>query len=107
MGWHRQRITPDTGDAGDKVTITSKLVRELSRWCCERAAVPSFPPSDFHFAKFVQSIGGDKSPFPIQETQSPFRRRAQQTSSHRRVVRRQSRSFAQWKPQLQPVLLRI
>jgi hypothetical protein len=29
MSWHRQRITPDTGDAGDKVTITSKLVREL------------------------------------------------------------------------------
>jgi hypothetical protein len=61
----------------------TRSYRNLGRF----TAAPDFP-------KFVQSIGGDKSPFPIPKTQSAFRWRAQRTAFHRRDGRQQSRSFA-------------
>src|SRR5207302_705768 len=46
-------------------------------------------PGVFISLKFGQSIGGDKLPFPIPETQSAFRRLAQRNASHHRDARQQ------------------
>ena len=45
-------------------------------------------------------MGGDKSPFPIPKTQSPFRQHARQSVARRRDVRQPRRSVARWNPQL-------
>jgi hypothetical protein len=50
--------------------------------------------------KFVQSIGGDKSPFPIPKTLSTFPLIAQRNAFHRRDARLQSKSFARWNPRI-------
>src|SRR5205823_11436364 len=57
------------------------------------------PPNDFDFSKFVQSISGQKSPFPIPKTPSAFHPNVRRNAFHRRDARQQSRSFArenQW-----------
>ena len=52
------------------------------------------------FPPLIQSIGGDKPPFPIPETQSAFHPLAQRTVFRRRDVRQQSTSFARWNQSL-------
>jgi Flavin reductase like domain len=67
----------------------------------DRSDCVESPPSDFHFSKFVHSISGHRSPFPIPETLSAFHPRAQRIAFRRRGVHQQRRLFGPWNPRLQ------